>query len=79
MYFTPIDAEHASITAEFSIKRRGLATPFFYALSMRGSDQAIADDMKIMETKAYQPRPRLSEADGPILQFRRWAQQFYAV
>ncbi|WP_406388980.1 hypothetical protein [Streptomyces sp. NBC_00211] len=28
-------------------------------------------------TKRYQPAPRLADGDGPIMAYRRWAQQFY--
>jgi hypothetical protein len=27
--------------------------------------------------KIFQPTPRLSRADGPIPEFRKWARQFY--
>ena len=30
-----------------------------------------------IENKLYRASPRLSDADGPIMQFRKWAQQFY--
>jgi nitrite reductase/ring-hydroxylating ferredoxin subunit len=34
-------------------------------------------DMTIWEHKRYQPRPALSADDGPIMAYRRWAEQFY--
>ena len=30
------------------------------------------------EAKAYVPRPTLAYGDGPIMQYRRWCEQFYA-
>ena len=30
------------------------------------------------EHKAYNPRPALAHGDGPIMQYRRWCEQFYA-
>jgi len=35
-------------------------------------------DAVIWENKQYLSRPRLNPADGPILQVRDWARQFYA-
>jgi nitrite reductase/ring-hydroxylating ferredoxin subunit len=35
-------------------------------------------DFPIWEHKIYIDRPRLAKGDGPLLAFRRWAQQFYS-
>jgi nitrite reductase/ring-hydroxylating ferredoxin subunit len=37
----------------------------------------IQRDFPIWENKRYVERPRLARGDGPIMQFRRWAEQFY--
>ncbi|MFC4506052.1 MULTISPECIES: Rieske 2Fe-2S domain-containing protein [Streptomyces] len=37
----------------------------------------LNDDSPIWHTKRYQPAPRLADGDGPIMAYRRWAQQFY--
>ena len=37
----------------------------------------VEEDIVIFEHKISQPKPKLSAADGPILQFRKWAEQFY--
>jgi len=34
-------------------------------------------DLHIWENKIYRPHPVLSEADGPIGEYRHWARQFY--
>jgi len=34
-------------------------------------------DFPIWENKTYLPRPLLSSSDGPIIKYRRWAEQFY--
>ncbi len=34
-------------------------------------------DFAIWENKKYREKPPLCEADGPIIEFRRWAAQFY--
>jgi nitrite reductase/ring-hydroxylating ferredoxin subunit len=40
--------------------------------------QRTAEDVVVWENKAYVPRPALAHGDGPIMQFRRWCEQFYA-
>ena len=35
-------------------------------------------DFPIWEHKVYVDQPRLAKGDGPLLAFRRWAQQFYS-
>ncbi len=40
--------------------------------------QRTAEDVEMWETKAYVPRPALAHGDGPIMQYRRWCEQFYA-
>ncbi len=38
----------------------------------------IREDMPIWEHKDYLPVPALADTDGPIMQYRKWAAQFYA-
>ncbi|RAS69720.1 Rieske-like 2Fe-2S protein [Lentzea atacamensis] len=38
----------------------------------------LKNDFPIWENKIYQDRPRLTQGDGPITPFRRWASQFYS-
>lgn len=45
---------------------------------MADFDKQLAQDTPIWEHKAYQTSPALAKGDGPILEFRRWAAQFYA-
>jgi phenylpropionate dioxygenase-like ring-hydroxylating dioxygenase large terminal subunit len=40
--------------------------------------QRTVEDVRMWEMKAYNPRPALAHGDGPIMQFRRWCEQFYA-
>lgn len=35
------------------------------------------EDVDIWEAKAYVSRPALAQGDGPIMQYRRWCEQFY--
>ena len=40
--------------------------------------QRTVEDVEMWESKAYLPRPALAHGDGPIMQYRRWCEQFYA-
>ena len=44
---------------------------------MRDLKKQMAEDNVIFDNKIHQPARRLADADGPILQFRKWAAQFY--
>lgn len=37
----------------------------------------VEQDFAIWEHKVFVPRPALAAGDGPILRYRRWAEQFY--
>ena len=38
----------------------------------------VLEDVPIWESKTFHARPRLSDADGPISQFREWYAQYYS-
>lgn len=40
--------------------------------------ERTVEDVEVWESKAYLDRPKLAHGDGPILQYRRWCEQFYA-
>ncbi|MFZ4434154.1 MAG: hypothetical protein ACOYOQ_13240, partial [Microthrixaceae bacterium] len=40
--------------------------------------ERTAEDVEMWQAKAYVPRPNLIHGDGPIMQYRRWCEQFYA-
>ncbi|MEM7139841.1 MAG: Rieske 2Fe-2S domain-containing protein [Actinomycetota bacterium] len=44
---------------------------------VRDLKKQMAEDNVIFDNKVQVPVPALADADGPILQFRRWAAQFY--
>lgn len=78
-YPTPIDEEHLRLACFLSM-RKGLPAPITRLLvskAIREGARTIDQDVPIWERKRYQPMPRLSEIDGPIMRFRRWARQFY--
>jgi 3-ketosteroid 9alpha-monooxygenase subunit A len=76
----PVDAEHSEMRFNFVVHHggdeasvAGLADAFVEEIS-----RLAIEDADIWEHKAYIPRPALADTDGPILQFRKWARQFYA-
>lgn len=44
---------------------------------MREFSRQITQDIPIWEHKRYRDRPMLAMGEGPIVDFRRWTQQFY--
>lgn len=79
-YFTPVDEEHTEVTNMLAMRK--MPMPFANALLLRKAiaegKKTIDQDVPIWENKIYRERPGLCEGDGPIMQFRRWAAQFYA-
>jgi len=80
---TPIDFEYTEVSFNYMIRKIGNSDKDL-ARTKRVGEAMIADlkrqeaeDIVIFENKIYQPTPRLSAADGPIAEFRRWAAQFY--
>ncbi len=45
---------------------------------IREIHERTAEDVEVWEAKAYVTRPALAKGDGPIMQYRRWCEQFYA-
>jgi phenylpropionate dioxygenase-like ring-hydroxylating dioxygenase large terminal subunit len=76
--FLPIDGEHVRVHSRYSIRRKGLLTQPLLRIAMRAGSQTIDQDVPIWENKLYRPRPSLSAADGPMMLFRKWAQQFHS-
>jgi nitrite reductase/ring-hydroxylating ferredoxin subunit len=78
-YPTPIDDQHVRF-ASFLAMRKSLPAPLTRLLiwkAIREGARTIDQDVPIWERKRYQAVPRLSDVDGPIMRFRRWARQFY--
>lgn len=75
----PIDEETTEIRFTYVVRTAGerevsdsLAQAFVGEI-----DRLAVDDLEIWEHKAYLTRPALAVGDGPIMAFRRWAEQFY--
>ena len=80
---TPIDFDMLEVTHSYKVRKLG-TTPERLEKTKRVGQAFIRDlvkqveeDAVIFEHKISQPRPKLSPADGPIPQFRKWAKQFY--
>ena len=80
-YFTPVDEEHAEVSSMLAMRK--LPVPFVTSLLLRKGilegKRTIDQDVPIWENKRYRERPILCEGDGPIMQYRKWAAQFYAL
>jgi phenylpropionate dioxygenase-like ring-hydroxylating dioxygenase large terminal subunit len=78
--FTPIDEQSVEVTSMLSMKRLGnpLATWWLVRKAIREGARTIDQDVPIFEHKIHRAEPPLTERDGPIVQYRRWASQFYA-
>jgi len=80
---TPLDFERTEVCFNYMVRKLG-DSPEALARTRRVGEALIADlrkqvaeDLVIFDHKIFQPAPRLSRADGPIPEFRKWASQFY--
>lgn len=76
---TPIDEEYVDARFSFMVKKtggadvtRGIGLAFIQEIQRQ-----VEQDTPIWENKAYVKPPILSDEDGPIMRYRRWASQFY--
>lgn len=78
-FHTPIDEEHIEVTSMASMKKlsSGLMTRLLLRRAIREGGAAIDQDVPIWENKRYRAKPGLMEGEGPIMEYRRWASQFY--
>ncbi|GAB2965050.1 Rieske 2Fe-2S domain-containing protein [Streptomyces pseudoechinosporeus] len=67
---------HKQDATEASLPRRGLHRAFAHAM-LRTAVSKVHQDLRIWNTKRYEPRPRLAASDEAIGLFRHWARQFY--
>jgi cytochrome P450 len=77
---TPIDDEQTDVRIHFSMKRLPdeAATGAVAELNERITNDQFRQDVPIWENRAWVERPRLTEIDGPVAQYRRWYRQFYS-
>lgn len=72
---TPIDEESTRLRFSFTVRE---PVPKLAEYFVAEVNKQLTQDIPIWEHKAYLPVPALADADGPIMQFRRWYAQFYA-
>jgi len=77
---TPVDDEHTDVRIHFSMKRLAdeNASRAIAELNDRITNDQFRQDVPIWENRAYLAKPRLTELDGPVAQYRRWFRQFYS-
>ncbi len=77
---TPIDEEHIHLRAAVQVRRLPdeEMTKNVDMMFRQAFETDFVKDFPIWENKAYRQQPLLSEADGPIVMYRRWAKQFYS-
>lgn len=78
-FFTPVDAEHTEVTCMLTMKKIGgpLITHLLMNKAIKEGKKTIDQDVPIWENKIYREKPVLCDGDGPIILYRRWANQFY--
>lgn len=76
---TPVDDETTQLTFLFTLKNPDgdehtarIARAFIKSVTSE-----VGQDIPIWEHKRYEPRPALARNEKPILQWRRWFEQFY--
>jgi 3-ketosteroid 9alpha-monooxygenase subunit A len=76
---TPVDEETVALTFLFTLKNPGadervdrIAEAF-----VRSVTEEVRQDIPIWEHKRYLPRPALADSEKPIMDWRRWFEQFY--
>lgn len=76
---TPIDGESVEARHTFFVERDPETDgPTRYGKGfMREFSRQIAQDIPIWESKLFRSTPKLATGEGPIIDYRRWAAQFY--
>lgn len=79
-FSTPIDAQHVRVRYAFTQPRVDGKDPEggVAAAIIRDIVKQMNEDIPIWENKTFRARPILCDGDGPIPEYRRWCEQFYA-
>lgn len=77
---TPIDEEFLDVHVLVSTKNvlNKIITLALRNKSIKEISHNLKQDIPIWENKLYRSQPILSSSDGPIIQYRRWTQQFFS-
>ena len=65
------------ISPLLKIVPKEIATKLVLKKTFEGYCHDVSQDFKIWENKIYIDPPILAKGDGPVAQYRMWAQQFY--
>jgi phenylpropionate dioxygenase-like ring-hydroxylating dioxygenase large terminal subunit len=78
--FTPVDEHEVEVDSLLAMRRvvNGLATWLLARKAIREGKRTIDQDVPIFEHKVHRTDPLLVDGDGPLMQYRRWARQFYS-
>ena len=76
---TPIDDEHIHLRLAASTKDgwRWPMMPLVRAITHNIVCDEVNQDLDVWQHKSFVHPPQLAKGDGPILAYRRWAEQFY--
>lgn len=76
----PVTSDECQMRFTFTVRKQETeeATSSVGDAFVAEVSQQIVEDLPIWRYKAYIPRPALADVDGPYMQFRSWAKQFYA-
>jgi nitrite reductase/ring-hydroxylating ferredoxin subunit len=79
IHATPLDERHVRVLAPISVGTTGddAGDSFVHDAWHASFVENFERDARIWENKVYRSVPRLSRVDGPIMELRRWAAQFY--
>lgn len=77
---TPTGPGSCELRYSFVVRRSGDAesTTRLGEAFIREIHERTVEDVEVWEAKAYVTKPALALGDGPIMQYRRWCEQFYA-
>uniref|UniRef100_UPI001F3FD086 hypothetical protein n=1 Tax=Calothrix rhizosoleniae TaxID=888997 RepID=UPI001F3FD086 len=77
---TPIDKEYIDVRLVISAKKlfNSFITAALTSLILKVFKKEFEKDIPILSEKLHHLHPILCEGDGEIMQYRRWASQFYS-
>lgn len=76
----PVDESSCELRYSFVVRKSGdaEATSALGKAFIDEIHERTVEDVEVWEGKAYEVKPKLIDTDGPIMQYRRWCEQFYA-
>ena len=77
---TPTTPGSCELRYSFVVRHTGdnASTSSLGEAFIREIHERTVEDVDVWEAKAYVTKPALAHGDGPIMQYRRWCEQFYA-